>query len=286
MTTFTLFQSFINGLSLAGIYILVALGLTLIMSIMGIVQMAHGEIYMIGAYIVYYFIVGLGFNFFPALALATFLVGIIGIILERFFFRPFREELERSLILSVGLMIILQNLILSIAGGTPKSYPRPFTSVLSVFGISISLERLFIIAVGAVLLAGLYLFVQKTRTGQAMLAISQNNTAAALQGINLNRISAVAMFVGCSLASIAGGLVGALFSLSPTMGSFALIQGIAVIVLGGLGSISGAVVGGLIIGLIDGIMPVFTTANIAGLIDSCVVITILLFRPQGIWGHA
>jgi branched-chain amino acid transport system permease protein len=119
-----------------------------------------------------------------------------------------------------------------------------------------------------------------------MLAISQDRDGAALQGINIDGISAVAMFLGCGLAAIAGALVGALFSMSPTMGSFALMKGIAVIVLGGLGSIPGAVIGGLIIGLIDGIMPVLTTSHIAGLIGFAAIVMILIFRPQGISGHA
>jgi branched-chain amino acid transport system permease protein len=281
----TFFQSVLNGLTLSGIYILVALGLTLVLSIMGIVQFAHGEIYMIGSYCVYYMVVSYGVNFFLALIIATIFVGGLGIFIERYCFRPFRGQLERALIVSIGLMIILQNLVLSIAGGTPKSIPPPLMGVLRVGGVSISWERLLVVLVGLGLLVVLFLFIRFSKIGQAMLAASQNRVAAALQGINLDRVSAIAMFLGCGLAAIAGALVGTLFSLTPTMGSFALMQGIAVIILGGLGSIPGAIIGGLVIGLIDGIMPVFTTANIAGLIDFGVVVMILLFRPQGIWGH-
>ena len=269
----------------SGIYILVALGLTLVMSIMGIVQMSHGEIYMIGAYCAYYLVVHLGLNFFLALLIAVVFVGCIGIFLERIFFRPFRGELDRAVIISIGLILVFQNLILSIAGGNPRSYNSPITGVLRIFGTAISWERLFIVFTGVLLLVGLFIFINKTKTGQAMLAISQDRVGAALQGININRLSAVAMFLGCGLAAIAGALVGALFSMSPTMGTFALMKGIAVIVLGGLGSISGAVIGGLIIGLIDGIMPVLTTSHITGLISFTVIILILIFRPQGISGH-
>lgn len=278
-------QSLLNALASSGIYILVALGLTLVMSIMGIVQMSHGEIYMIGAYCVYYMVVGLGINFFLALIIAVLFVGCIGIVLERIFFRPFRGELDRAVIISMGLILVLQNVVLSIAGGDPRSYNSPVKGVLRIFGTAISWERLFIVLTAIVLLVGLYLFINKTKTGQAMLAISQDRVGAALQGINIDRLSAIAMFLGCGLAAIAGALVGALFSMSPTMGTFALMKGIAVIVLGGLGSISGAVIGGLIIGLIDGIMPVLTTSHIAGLIGFAAIILILIFRPQGISGH-
>lgn len=281
----TLLQSILNGFSSAGIYILVALGLTLVLSIMNIVQLSHGEIYMIGAYSVYYMVVSLGLNFLLALVISTLLVGGLGILLERLCFRPFRGQPDRALIISIGLILVLQNVVLSIAGGTPKLFSSPFTGVLQILGTSISWERLSIVLIGFGLLAALFLFVRMTKTGQAMLAISQDREGAALQGINIDRISAVAMFFGCALAAIGGALVGSLFSISPTMGGFALMKGIAVIILGGLGSIPGAVVGGLILGLIDGIMPVLTTTYIAGLIGFAAIIIILIFRPQGIWGH-
>jgi len=281
----TLLQSILNGFSSAGIYILVALGLTLVLSIMNIVQLAHGEIYMIGAYGVYYITTSLGLNFFLALVISTLLMGGLGIVLERLCFRPLRGQFDRAAIASIGLILILQNVVLSIAGGDPRSYMSPFTGVLKILGVAISWDRLSIVLFGFGLVAALFLFIRMTKTGQAMLAISQDRDGAALQGINIDRISMAAMFLGCALAAIAGALVGAIFSVSPTMGGFALMKGIAVIILGGLGSIPGAVVGGLIIGLIDGIMPILTTTHIAGLIGFGAIIIILLFRPQGISGH-
>ena len=285
MNSALLLQSILNGLASSGIYILVALGMTLVLSIMGIVQMSHGEIYMIGAYCVYYLVVGLKINFFLALLIAIVFVGFIGVVIERIFFRPFREDFDRAVIISIGLILVLQNIILSIAGGDPRSYRSPIKGVLRIFGTAISYERLFIVLTGIVLLVALFLFIRKTKTGQAMLAISQEREGAALQGINIDRLSSIAMFLGCGLAAIAGALVGALFSMSPTMGTFALMKGIAVIVLGGLGSIPGAVIGGLIIGLIDGVVPVYTTSHVAGLIGFAAIILILIFRPQGIAGH-
>jgi branched-chain amino acid transport system permease protein len=278
-------QSIINGLASGGIYILVALGLTLVLSIMGIVQMSHGEIYMIGSYVVYYLFRSLGLNFWLAMIISMLVVGGFGIILERFCFRPFRAEPDRAMIIAIGLILIFQNIALVVAGGTPRTYVRPISGVLRFGGISLSLERLSIVIIGTGLLVALYLFIRMTKTGQAMLSISQDREGAALQGIDINRISAIAMFLGCGLAAIAGSLVGGLFGITPTMGGFALMKGIAVIILGGLGSIPGAVIGGLIIGLIDGVMPVLTTAHIAGATGFGVIILILLFRPQGIWGH-
>jgi branched-chain amino acid transport system permease protein len=285
MGTAALAQSVLNGFALAGIYILIALGLALVLSIMGIVQVAHGEIYMIGAYSVYYMVAVLGGNFFLAIVVSTLFVGGLGVLLERLCFRPVRGQPDRAFTVSIALILILQNVVLAIAGGNPRTYFSPFSGVLRVLGIAISWKRLIIVLVGLGLLLCLFLFIKLTRTGQAMLAISQEREGAALQGMNIDRISAVAMFLGCGLAAVAGGFIGSLFSISPTMGSFALMKGIAVIILGGLGSIPGAVVGGLILGLVDGVLPAFTTTHVAGLVGFAAIIMILIFRPQGLWGH-
>jgi branched-chain amino acid transport system permease protein len=180
------FQSILNGLVSGGIYILVALGLTLVMSIMGIVQLSHGEIYMLGAYIVYYIISGAGLHFFVALPLSVLIVGGFGIFLEKFFFRPFRGQVERALIISIGLILLLQNAVLVISGGNPRAYDSPISGVMQVLGVSISWERLFIVFIGFGLVAMLFLFIKMTKIGQAMLAISQDREGAALQGININ----------------------------------------------------------------------------------------------------
>jgi branched-chain amino acid transport system permease protein len=252
---------------------------------MNIVQLAHGEIYMIGAYLVYYLFSILGIDFYVSLLASILLVGGFGIIMQRFLFRRYTGDPERAMIISIGLMLSLQNIVIFLAGGVAKAYASPFTGVAKFFGVGLSWERLIIIAVGIILVIALFIFVRYTRQGQAMLAISQDKEGAAIQGININRISSLAMFLGSVLAAVAGGLVGGLFSLLPTMGSFALMKGIAVIVLGGLGSIPGVIVGSLCLGLIDGIVPMFSTVYIAGLIGYGAIILILFFRPKGIWGH-
>jgi branched-chain amino acid transport system permease protein len=281
----SLIQSIFNGLTLSAIYIMVSLGLTLILSIMNIVQMAHGEVYMIGSYLVFYIFSILGVNFYVSLAVSILLVGTFGIFMERFLFRRYSGDPERAMIISVGLMLVLQNIVIFIAGGDARAYASPLTSVVNLFGAAISWERFVVVIVGIILVAALFLFVRFTKQGQAMLAISQEREGAALQGININRISSLAMFLGAALAAVAGGLVGGLFSLLPTMGSFALMKGIAVIVLGGLGSIPGVIVGSLILGLVDGIVPMFSSTYIAGLIGYGAIILVLYFRPKGIWGH-
>jgi len=281
----TFAQSILNGLAAGWIYVLVALGLTLVFGIMNIVQFAHGEIYMLGAYCSYFLIKLYGFSFWEALPLSALLVGLLGIVLERFFFRPFRGRFEPSIIVAVGLMLLLQTIAVVGFGTDTKSMGGIIPGVLRISGVTLSWDRLLAILVGIILVAALLLLIKKTKTGQAMVAISQDPYAASLQGIDVNRISTVAMVIGCALAAIAGSLMGSIFSTSPFMGTSAITKGIAVIILGGLGSIPGAVVGGFILGLIDGLVPPLLSSTMASIVGFGVIILVLLLRPRGLFGH-
>lgn len=280
-------QIILNGLMAASIYILVALGLALVLSIMGIVQMAHGEIYMLGAYGAYYFCVVLGLHYLLALAITTLLVGLAGILIEKIFFRPFRhvEDFLPSVIMAVGLMIMLQTTAIVSFGSSIKVVTTPFRGVITVAGAILSWERLIVIVISVIFVVALFLLLRLTTIGQAMIAVSQNLQGAALQGISADHVSSFAMFFGSGLAAVAGGLMGAIFNLSPSMGGFALMKGIAVIILGGLGSLPGVVVGGLILGFIDGIVPPLMSIQMASLVGFIFIILILIFRPQGIMGR-
>jgi branched-chain amino acid transport system permease protein len=281
----TFVQSALNGLTAGWIYVLVAVGLTLVFSIMNIVQFAHGEVYMLGAYVSYFLLKLYGFSFWEALPITALLIGLLGLVLERFFFRPFRGRFELSIIVAIGLMLLLQTVAVVGFGTDTKTLPSIIPGVLTVSGITLSWDRLLIIFCAIVLVSALFLLIQKTKIGQAMVAVSQNTYAAALQGIDVNRISAVAMAIGCALAAIAGALMGSIFSTSPYMGTFTITKGIAVIILGGLGSIPGAVVGGLILGLIDGLIPPLLNQTMATIFGFGVIIIVLLLRPRGLFGH-
>jgi branched-chain amino acid transport system permease protein len=285
LTLALLLQSILNGLAAGWIYVLVAVGLTLVFGIMNIVQFSHGEIYMLGAYCSYFLIKLYGFTFWEALPLSALLIGSLGIVLERFFFRPFRGLFEPSVIVAVGLMVLLQTTAVVGFGTDTKSMPGIIPGVLSIGGITLSWDRLLAILFGIVLVSALFLLIQMTKIGQAMVAVSQDPYAASLQGIDVNRVSTVAMVLGCALAAIAGSLMGSIFSTSPFMGTFAITKGIGVIILGGLGSIPGAVAGGLILGLIDGLVPPLLSSTMAGIFDFGVIIIVLLLRPQGLFGH-
>lgn len=286
MSSSVIAQSIVNGLMSGWIYILVALGLTLVLSITGIVMLAHGEIYMIGAYVAYFFAVILGLNFFFAIVASMILVGGLGIVIERFLFRRLRHDLDRALILAISLIIGLQTVVVLLSGtSSTLSIPSPIQGVVAFAGFRLSWERVITIIVSVVLVSILLFFVHRTKMGQAMLAVSQDSEAAALQGIKINRVYSTAMFLGCALAAAAGALVGAIFSLTPHMGSLAMTKGIAAIILGGLGSIWGVIIGGLILGLIDGVIPPLLSVHMADIIGFIVIIVILLVRPQGLLGH-
>jgi branched-chain amino acid transport system permease protein len=278
-------QDIVNGLMSGWIYVLVALGLTLVLSIVGIVQLAHGGVYMVGAYVAYYFCGVAGFNFFLALAVSIVSVGLLGIVLEKVLLRSFRGNMDGAIISTIALILILQTAVVLIAGTGYKATPSHIEGVLTVFSARLSLQRLITILISVVLVSGLLVFINKTRMGQAMVAVSEDRDAAALQGINVNRVCSIAMFLGCGLAAAAGALVGSIFHLSPFMGDFALMKGIAVIILGGLGSILGAVIGGLILGLVDGLITPVLSVGMADMIGLIIIILILLSKPQGLFGH-
>jgi branched-chain amino acid transport system permease protein len=282
-----LWQGIFSGFTEGWIYILVALGLALCFSIMRILQFAHGEIYMLGAYVMYYLFSEAGLNYFVALILSALALGVLGLILERIMFRRFRRNMEPALLGAIGLTLIFQTFG-SIFFTSYTKYiivPESLTGIVVFFGVRLPWIRLTIAIIGLVLVFALLLVIRKTKVGHAMEAISQDAEAASLQGINVNPISAITLAISCSLAAVAGGLMGSLFSLSPMMGSFAITKAIGVIILAGLGSIPGVIVAGLVLGLVDGVVPLYADPTVATMIGFILIIFILLVRPQGLFGH-
>ena len=279
-------QAIINGIALGWLYVLMALGLTLILSIMGILQLAHGEIYMLGAFTVYY-LVGKGLGLYPAIILAMVIMGVFGVILERALFRarPGRDPVLSSIVISTGLTLILASAAVVGFGLYTKSLPYLWPGSFKVAGATVPKDRMVAIACSIVALLALYAFLKRTRLGLAMTASAQNREGSFLKGINPSVMSMAAMGIGCALAALAGTLAGSILQIQPYMGGLPMIKGLVIIVLGGLGSIPGAVIGGLILGLIDGIVPVFGGAAAAAIAPLVIVVMVLLFRPKGLLGH-
>ncbi len=280
-----LYQGIFNGLSSGLIYILVALGLTLLFSIMGILNFAHGEIYMLGAYVVYYACVVAHINFFLSLLLSAIVLGIFGALLEKVVFRRIRGDMEPAVLACIGLSVALQTGAIIAFGTYLKYIPSVFPGIVKLGALRLSKDRLLVMGIALVFTFALLFVIGKTKVGKAMLAISHDAEAAALQGINVNRISMISMGIGCALAAVAGGLMGSLLQLAPHMGTLAMTKGIAVIILGGIGSVGGSIIGGLILGLVDGLAPLYSSGTIAAIIGFSVIVLILLVKPKGLLGH-
>ena len=279
-------QAIINGVALGWLYVLMALGMTLILSIMGILQLAHGEIYMMGAFLVYY-LTRQSIGIYPAIALSMVVMAAVGVILERVLFRPRANQdvVLTSIVISTGLTLILSSAAVVGFGLYTKSLPFLISGSFSVAGAGVPKDRILVIGFSVAALLLLYGFLKRTRLGLAMVASAQNREGSFLKGVNPNQMSMAAMAIGCALAALAGALAGSILQLQPYMGSLPMINGLVTIVLGGLGSIPGAVIGGMILGLLNGILPVMFGPAVAAVAPLVIVILVLLFRPKGILGH-
>lgn len=278
-------QVVVNGLALGWLYVLMALGLTFILSMMGILQLAHGEIYMIGAYIVYYLSVSLGLNHYLAMLLSMLIMAAFGILLEKFLFRPVQGHLLPPIVVSIGLTLILTSAAAVGFGLFERGLPRLAHGSFLVLGSAVPKDRIIAVGFSIGLLVLVYLFLKRSKYGQAMVASAQNRESALLRGINPNQMSRLAFSIACALAAVGGSLAGAIMKLSPFMGTPPLVKGLVIIVLGGMGSLLGATVGGLILGLLDSVIPVAFSPAVAAIAPLVIVVIILLVRPQGLFGH-
>jgi branched-chain amino acid transport system permease protein len=278
-------QAIVNGFALGWLYVLMALGLTLILSIMGILQLAHGEVYMIGAYVTYYCCVSFGVNLYASMFISMAVMAGFGLFLERFLFRPVRAQILAPIVISLGLTLILMSTAVVGFGLYERSIPRLAQGSFVFLGSAVPKDRIIAVGFAVGLLLLLYLFLKKSKYGQAMVASAQSWEGAILRGISPNMMSSMAMAIGCALAAAGGTLAGSILMLTPSMGTLPLVKGLVIIVLGGMGSFLGAAVGGVFLGLVDGIIPVAFSPGLTSLAPLVVVILILLARPQGLFGH-
>src|SRR5713226_2699147 len=286
MTASLLVQSAVIGLSIGSIYILMALGLTLMFGMMHIINFAHGAVYMLGAFVIYYVFFQWGAPYFAAFVVAMLVLGAFGYLVERSIYRPIKGGIEPTLVALLALTTLLQAAGYPVFGTLDKHVPPVFSGTRNVLGVMISVERLMIIPIAGVLVVSLYLFINRTRMGAAMRAIEQDKEAAALQGVNVNVVNGLAFAVGFALAAAAGALMAPIFKLDPMMGEQPLLKAFIIIILGGLGSIPGAILGGLILGLIDSIVATALGAEPAFLLSFVFIILLLLFKPTGLFGYA
>jgi branched-chain amino acid transport system permease protein len=279
----TVMQSLIYGVQIGVIYIIVALGLTVIFSMMNIMNFAHGEFYMLGAFSVLY-LTSLKLNYFIALITAIVIVACLGVILEWLFFRRVRGDILGGTIIAIGLMWILQTSAQLIFGTEPRGMGEVFKGNVTFLNVNISTSRLLAMLICVILVIGVYLFLYNTKTGKAIQAVAQDREAAALQGININGINSLGFGLGCALAGAAGGVIALLFSLDANMGTEALVKSLSAIILGGLGSLPGVIVGGFILGIAESCGYTFWGYPAATL-PFAIILLVLIFKRGGLMGE-
>jgi len=251
---------------------------------MNILNLAHGEFYMLGAFSILYLAGIFHLNYFLALFLSMVLVGVIGIFFERLFFRPVAEEMAPTIIVGIGLMWIIRAAAQLIIGREPRGMAEIWQGNITFLGVTISGSRIMACIISVILVVILYFFVYRTKFGRAMQAIAQDREAAALQGIDIDRMSILGFTMGCAMAGVAGGIMAPIFFIDATMGIDILVKSIAIIILGGVGSIPGAALGGLVLGILESYGQTFLGYS-ASLLPFLLIIVVLICKPTGLMGR-
>ena len=277
----------ISGLSLGSIYALIALGYTMVYGIAKMLNFAHGDVIMVGAFTVIVSVMMLGFPVGVGLLLSVIVCTALGMTIERVAYKPLRKaEPLTVLITAIGVSYLLQNVALLIFGSTQKSFPKVFHVSSVQFGdVSMSGESVVTLAVTIVIMICLSLFINKTRAGKAMRAVSQDKEAAELMGISVNRTISLTFAIGSALAAVAGIFYGATYGfIGPFTGSMPGIKAFVAAVFGGIGSIPGAMVGGLLLGVLESMSKAYISTELSDGIVFASLIIVLLVRPTGLFG--
>lgn len=279
-------QMAITGITLGLIYGLIAIGLTLIFGVMRIIQYAHGEIYMLGAYFLYYWFDVFHLPYWLGLILSAVVIFFFGVGLQLLLFRPLHgKEMLYSLAVSLALIFIISSAGLIAFGAVVRGISSFVSGQIRIAGAELTYERLIIALISLALILGLWFLLQKTKIGIAMRAVAEDPETSSLQGINNRRVHYIAFGLGSSLAAIAGCLMGTLMFIVPTMGFTATIKAFMIVIMGGLGSVLGALIGGFIIGFIDSFLTTLASSELAYIMGFVTIFIILVFKPSGLFGQ-
>jgi len=275
-----------NGLVIGMGYTLVAIGLTMVFGILGVLNFAHGEFFMLGAFVAYVFGELMGWPYVVSSVVAIVLVMAISFLFELISVRPFMErDPEMTLLSTFAASLILMNLVEVIWGNTPLPLNTPFSKPLDLLFLVLTAQRILILLVGAVGVILLGLFLKFTKMGKVIRATAQNKKASALVGINIKKVYRLTFAAGTGLAAIAGVLIAPLSNLYASMGQGMVLKGFVVVILGGLASVPGAILGGLTLGITEAIAAGYVSSAWKDVIGFSILIIILLLRPQGLMGR-
>lgn len=276
-------QQLFNGLVIGSIYTLMALGLTIIFGILGIAHFAHGSVAMFGGYLTYFFIASFGFGLLPAMVAAMAVGAVLGMAIERIAYHPVRNGPPiNSFIIALGLTMIIEKSNMLVFGVDQVIIPTGFTRVFNIGGVTLPELRVYILVIAAILVLCLTYLIQRTWMGRAVRAVAQNRPAAVLMGINVNAVSLYVFALSSALGVAAGVLIGALFAVAPGVSGGLVIKGFAVLILGGLGSIPGAIVGGLLLGVSESFASAVISSAYKDVLAFLLMIGVLLVKPEGI----
>ncbi|MBB6281840.1 branched-chain amino acid ABC transporter permease [Geobacillus subterraneus] len=283
-----LIQQLVNGISLGSIYALIALGYTMVYGIVRLINFAHGDVFMIGSFVGFYAVTMLGVGFFPALLLAMAACAVLGVAIERIAYKPLRNATRIAvLITAIGVSLLIEYVTIYLRGAQPEAYPSTLLPErnLELFGVVISGQSLFILGTSLVLMILLQFIVHRTKIGKAMRAVSHDAEAARLMGINVDNTISATFAIGSALAGAAGVIFGIYYTkIEPLMGILPGLKAFVAAVLGGIGIIPGAMVGGLLLGVIESLVSGLGYSLWRDGVAFVILILILIFRPAGLFG--
>ena len=281
-------QQMINGLSLGSIYALIALGYTMVYGIIKLINFAHGDIYMLGAFTAFYATTFFHLNFFVALVVAMVLCGVLGVLIERIAYKPLRHATRiTALITAMGVSYVLEYTMQYFAGSDVKTFPTDLleNTAFSLGGVRITMMQIYIFVITIILMVLLTYIVNKTKMGRAMRAVSVDEDAAKLMGINVDTTISFTFFLGSCLAGVAGVLVGVYYnSINPLMGMTPGLKAFIAAVFGGIGNIPGAMIGGLFIGIAETLVTAYGSSLYKDAIVYVILILVLILKPDGLLG--
>jgi len=274
----------IHGAVSSAIYAMLAVGFTLIFGVARVLNLAHGSFYALGAYATYVATAILGWPLLPAALMAIALVALFGVVIEKIFIRPLRHSQLGVLMITLAISLVIEQALFLIFGSEYRNVPAFIQSKVAIGGIDIAGQRLLTVAVAVVAIGALYLFIQRTRLGSAILAISQDAEAAKYMGIPSDRIFSLVMAISAALAAVAGVLAGPFLSVQPTMHLLPIMKAFAIVIVGGLGSIPGSIVAAMMLGYAETIVAYTISSSWTEIVSVLATLLMLVFRPAGIFG--
>lgn len=276
-------QQLLNGIIMGMIYSLMAVGLTLIFGILKVLNFAHGQLYMLGAFCTFYFYNSIGLNYFLSLVLSIICVSVLGILFERITIEPLlNKDLNSAFLTTFALGLIIVNSIQYFFGATPKNIPSPLNEPVELGFLILTGQKIFIVITSLLIILGLGIFIKYTKLGKILRATSQNQMASTLVGINSKKVFRLTFMIATGLSACAGALLGPIMSVYPTMGAIVLIKSFVVVILGGLGSLGGAIIGGLFLGIVEALFAGYISSAWKDVLGYIILVIVLIFLPEGI----